>query len=105
MDEHVVAAARATKLEAESLDQPPHVRERDVRDITSGEPRKEPPRIHVVTLTPRTDGVPGSGELGDASGRPARYWLLRPAVLDAGASRKVTERSSLWSPGSTSMQE
>ncbi len=58
MDEHMMAPARPPQLEAERLHQPPHVRERDVRDIAASEPREEPPRIHGNHATAERGRVP-----------------------------------------------
>ena len=38
--------ARPPKLEPEGLDESPHVRERDVREIAASDPRQESLRIH-----------------------------------------------------------
>src|SRR5438128_11743328 len=55
VNENVMASARAPELEAERLHQPPHIREGDVRDIATSEPRKQPSRIHVAKLPPLPD--------------------------------------------------
>jgi len=55
MREDMVTPARPPKLEAEGLDEPAHVRKRDVRKIAAGDPCQESPRIHDVTLPANTD--------------------------------------------------
>ena len=57
MDEDVVASARPPELEAERLNEPPHVRERDVRQVAASESREEPPWIHGATLPTSADEV------------------------------------------------
>ena len=49
-----MAPARPLQLEAERLDKPPKIRERDVRKITVSKPRKKPPWIHTASV-PVTD--------------------------------------------------
>ena len=56
MGEDVVTPTRPPKLEPEGLDESPHVRERDVREIAASDPRQESPRIHDAKLTTNTDG-------------------------------------------------
>ena len=46
MGEDVMTPARPPKLEPEGLDESPHVRERDVREIAASDPRQESLRIH-----------------------------------------------------------
>jgi hypothetical protein len=43
MGKDVVTPARPPKLEPEGLDQSPHVRKRDVREIAASDPRQESP--------------------------------------------------------------
>src|SRR3990170_7490957 len=57
VDEDVVASARPPELEAERLNEPPHVRERDIRQVAANEPREEPPRIHGATLPTSADEI------------------------------------------------
>ena len=48
--EDVVTPTRSPELEPERLDKPPHVGERDVREIPASDARQESPRIHDATL-------------------------------------------------------
>ncbi len=55
MDEDVMAAARPSELEAEGLDEPTHVRERNVRNVAPSESWQEPLWIHSDTLSSSAD--------------------------------------------------
>lgn len=56
------ASACPPQLETERLNEPAHVRERDVRKVAASEPREEAPRIHHATLPSSADkpSSPGS---------------------------------------------
>jgi N-acetylglucosamine kinase-like BadF-type ATPase len=55
MDEDVMTPAHSPQLEAERLDQPPHVPKGDIGDVAAREPHEESSRIHGGTLPPLAD--------------------------------------------------